>query len=397
MAANDLSFNQVATILTSIANQATGVDHLTPTDTASFITLAQTTLKAGYDPILNALSCVLSDTIFSIRPYRAKFSIVTRDKTTYGLHSRKINYIDKPISNDDAYDPSVLVDGSSVDHYTINKPQVIQTNFYGENTFKDYITIFDDQLDVAFTGVEQFREFISGVIQAIDDKITQIFEATNRMTVVNMIGGTLAQNGANVIHLITEYMADTGNTTITQSNYKSEAEFPYFAKWVVSRIEQISNMMTERSSQFHTNFTGATIMRHTPKEFQRGLFLSEMLTFMRTNMLADAFNEGDLQLVPHEFVNFWQSIENPSHISVRPSWVDSTGAVTELDVGDPDIEENYLFGVLFDVEALGHTIFNERMDVTPHNASGLYQNYYWHYLSRWWNDYSENFVCFVLD
>lgn len=397
MAANDLSFEQVATILTAIADQATGTTNLVPTDTASFMTLATTTLKTGYDPILNAISCVMNETIFSVRPYQMKFRLITRDKSTYGMHSRKINYIDKPISDDDAYDATALTDGSSVDHYTINKPHVIQTNFYGEDAFKDYITIFENQIDVAFTGYEQFRDFISGVLQNIDDKLTQVLEGGNRATLLNMIGGTLALNGSNVIHLITEYQADTGNSTITQSNYKSEAEFPYFAKWVVSRIEQISNLMTERSLLFHSSFTGAPIMRHTPKELQRGMFYSPMLTFMRTNMLADAFNEGDLELVPHEMVNYWQSIDTPSSIDVRPSWLDATGAVTELAVGDPDITTDYLFGVLFDVEALGSTLFNERMASTPLNASGLYTNLYFHHLRRWWNDYSENFVVFLMD
>ena len=397
MAANDLTFNQIATILTSIANQATGVDHLTPTDTASFVSLATTTLKAGYDPIMQALSVVLSDTIFSIRPYQAKFSIVTRDKSTYGMHTRKINYCDKPISDDNAYDPVALADGQSVDHYKINKPHVIQTNFYGTNVFKDYVTIFENQLDVAFSGVEQFRSFIAGVLQNIDDKFTAMVEYVNRMTIVNMIGGTLALNGSNVFHLITDYKTETGNTTITSSNYKSEAEFPYFAKWVVAKIEQVSNLFTERSSMFHSNFTNATIMRHTPKEMQKACFYSPALTFMRTNMLADAFNEGDLRLVDHEEVNYWQSIETPTTISVRPSWIDADGVIQELDAGDPDIETDALFGVLFDVEALGHTLFNERMASTPLNADGLYTNLYFHHNSQWWNDFSENFAVFLLD
>ena len=394
MAANELSFNQVATILTSIANQATGRDNITPTTTAEFVTLAQTTLKCGYDPILRALSTVLTDTIFSIRPYAAKFSLITRDASTYGMHSRKINYVDKPISNDEAYDPTALVDGQAVDHYKINKPVVIQTNFYGENTFKDYVTIFENQLDVAFTGVEQFREFISGVLQNIDDKITQTFEATNRMTVVNLIGGIIANNGDNVVHLITEYKNETGNTTITAANYKSEAEFPYFSKWVVSKIETMSNLMTERSVKFHTNFTKGDIARHTPKDRQKALFLSSAMTFMRTNMLSQAFNEGDLQLVEHEDVNYWQSIDSPDEINVTPSYINADGEVV---VADEPVNVTSVLGILFDEEACGHTIFNQRMDATPLNAAGLYTNLYWHYLSRWWNDFSESAILFVLD
>ena len=397
MAANDLSFNQVATILTSIANQALGVDNLTPTNTDEFITLANRTLKAGYDPILNAISTVLTDTIFSMRPYAAKFSLMTRDKSTYGLHSRKINYIDNPVVNDDAYDPTKLVDGGTLDHWEVRKPKVIQTNFYGENPFADYITIFENQIDVAFTGVEQFREFIAGVLQNIDDKITQTFEATNRMTVVNLIGGIIASGSPNVVHLITEYKSETGNTTITSSNYKSETEFPYFSKWVVSKIEQVSSLMTERSILFHNNFNDGAIPRHTPKEYQKALFYSPALTFMRTNMLSSAFNEGDLKLVDHEEVNYWQAITSPDYISVRPSWIDADGEVVTLDENDPDVEVNNVFGIIFDVEAAGHTIFNERMDATNLNCRGLYTNLWWHYLSRWWNDFSENAVLFLMD
>ena len=73
MAANDLTFEQIVTVLNSIASQATGQAQLTATNTSDFITVAQTTLKAGADPIMNAISQTLSKTIFSIRPYFEKF------------------------------------------------------------------------------------------------------------------------------------------------------------------------------------------------------------------------------------------------------------------------------------------------------------------------------------
>ena len=118
---------------------------------------------------------------------------------------------------------------------------------------------------------------------------------------------------------------------------------------------------------------------------------------MRTNMLADAFNEGDLKLVDHEEVNYWQAITTPDTISVRPSWVDADGNVVSLDDEDPDVEVDNVFGILFDVEACGTTIFNERMDSTPLNARGLYTNLWYHFLYRWWNDFSENAILFLMD
>ena len=111
-------------------------------------------------------------------------------------------------------------------------------------------------------------------------------------------------------------------------------------------------------------------------------------------MLADAFNEGDLKLIDHELVNYWQSINDPATIDITPSYVDDDGEIVNAESA---VESTALFGMLFDIEAAGHTIFNQRLDATPLNSAGLFVNLWWHYLSRWWNDFSENCVIFLLD
>jgi hypothetical protein len=80
---------------------------------------------------------------------------------------RKLNPIDKPLEVDNRLredDLSILVDGDSVDQYRINKPEVLQTNFYGSQTYQKSLTIWRDQLDTAFTGPEQFGNFLSMVM-----------------------------------------------------------------------------------------------------------------------------------------------------------------------------------------------------------------------------------------
>ena len=44
---NDMTFNQLSTVLNSIASQATGKAQITPVNTNEFVSLAQTTLKTG--------------------------------------------------------------------------------------------------------------------------------------------------------------------------------------------------------------------------------------------------------------------------------------------------------------------------------------------------------------
>ena len=66
MAVNVLNFNQVSTLLAEIVGQATGSRVMAPIDTNEFVTVGQTALLAGTDNIINAISQVLSRTIFSV-------------------------------------------------------------------------------------------------------------------------------------------------------------------------------------------------------------------------------------------------------------------------------------------------------------------------------------------
>ena len=156
--ANDLSFDQLSTVLTDIVEQATGQKAIAPINTASFITVAKKGLEAGYDPLSTAISQVLSRTIFSVRPYSRKFKGLNVSNQRYGNHVRKLLTIDKPFEDDDRFK---LVDGQSIDQYKVNKPKVLQTNFYGANVYQKSTTIYKDQLDSALSSPDEFASFRS--------------------------------------------------------------------------------------------------------------------------------------------------------------------------------------------------------------------------------------------
>ena len=170
MSVNTMGFEQVSTLLNSINSQATGRSSLTPTTTADFVSLAQTTLQAGYDPVLNAISQMVTKTIFSVRPYDAKFRGIQADAQKWGSITRKLVVADKPLQDNKAFN---LTDGQSVDMYEVNKPEVLQFNFYGALTFTKSFTIFRTQLDNAFRGPEEFGQFMGMVMQNAMDMIEQ--------------------------------------------------------------------------------------------------------------------------------------------------------------------------------------------------------------------------------
>jgi hypothetical protein len=97
---NTLSFDQISAVLNDIVKQATGVDTIKATDTSSFVAQAQTALLVGNDRIMNSISQVLDRTIFSVRPYNAKFKGLRRTTQQWGNHVRKLGMLDDDWEND---------------------------------------------------------------------------------------------------------------------------------------------------------------------------------------------------------------------------------------------------------------------------------------------------------
>lgn len=391
MAVNDLTFNQLSTVLNSIVQQATGKQAQQVTNTAEFVSVAQTALKTGYDPVLQAISQVLSRTIFSIRPYTRKFGGLMVSNQQFGNIVRKLNIADKDWENDSRFE---LVDGSGVDMYKVNKPSILQTNFYGANVFEKSLTIFKDQLDCAFSSPDEFGRFVSMTMTNASDMIEQAHENLARATLANFIGGKISGDAASVIHLLTEYNTITGLATpLTAETVYQPANFKPFMQWVYSRVASISSLMTERTQKFHINVTGKEISRHTPVNKQKVYLYAPARYQTETMVLADVYHDNFLRMADNETVNFWQSIDKPDAINVQPVYLQTDGT---LKTGEALNKAN-IFGVMFDEEAAGYTVVNQWSAPTPFNVKGGYSNIFWHFTDRYWNDFTENGVVLLLD
>lgn len=390
MAVNDLSFNQLSAVLNSIVSQATGRATLTATNTGEFVSVAQTALKTGYDPLLGAISQVLSKTIFSVRPYTRKLGGIQVSNQQFGNITRKLQISDK-VFNDDETLP--LTDGVAVDMFKVNKPNMLQTNFYGANKYEIYITLFKDQLDCAFNSPDEFGSFVAMVMQNATDLLEQAHENLARSTVANFIAGKVLGDAPNVIHLLTEYNAATGLTLDSTTVYQ-QSNFKPFMEWVYARLATVSSLLTERTTKYHINVAGKEISKHTPVNKQK-VYLYAPTSFQSDTMvLANTFHDNYLKFTDNEKLNFWQSIETPDTINVKPSYLLNTG---EVIIAPDAVSVDKIFGVVFDEDALGYTLVNQWSAPTPFNAAGGYSNIYFHETARYWNDFTENGVVLLLD
>lgn len=391
MAANDLTIEDISTILTTAVNQATGQNALVPVNTAGFITVAQAALKCGADTFLNALSQVLSKTVFSIRPYDRKFGGLMSDAITFGNHVRKLNISD----DNDWKSPSQYPDdGESVDMYVTKKPSILQTNFYGQNAYEKFVTVYTEQLNTALTGPDQFLSFVNMIMTSQRNQIEQAHEQTARLCLANLIGGIEDENDSTrVIKLVTDYNAELGNDTpLTLDELLNADNFPNFMKYIVYRIKTTMKYLTDRTTMYHTNITNKTITRHTPLRSQHMYLNTDIMERSKTTVLSDLYHDDYLKLADFEEVNYWQNPKNRMSINLTGSRITATGAIQAFTQNPL----NNVLGVLFDWDAAGYTTILNRTDTTPFNARGLYSNIFWHFNDRYWNDFTENAVIFLL-
>lgn len=389
---NTMTVSDASVVLNSIVSQATGKAQITPTNTSEFVALAKIGLEVGYDPLMTAVSQILTRTIFTLRPYERKFRGIYADSLKWGNHVRKLQVVDRDFEPDQSF---ALVDGQSIDMYKVRKPIVVQTNFYGEKTFSDHVTRYKNQLDVAFEGPEQLASFFAMITQNMSDRFEQAHEDMARMAVANFIGAKAKADPNNVVYLLDLYDAETGLTSDRQT-IKQPENFAPFAKWLYSWVKTMSRLLSERTTKYHQNFsvdgTVKYIARHTPLNKQKLYLYAKEINDIDASVLSGVFNEEYMRIMDHELTSFWQAIDSPMTIDIDAGYTDATGAAAH---GTVRLEN--VFGVLFDEEAIGYTVINKDMSVTPMNSAGFFWNFWYRFTDRYWNDLSENGIVMILD
>ena len=325
------------------------------------------------------------------------------DTFRWGNMLRKLSIADSDWADDPAYKWPALFDvtqnpptgdGQEIDPWTIKKPNVLQTNFYGASVYFDELTIFEDQLETAFTGPEQLGSFLSLLMTNLSNRLELSNENIRRGLVANAIASVIDENQAGrVIHLLTEYNQATGQSYTAQQIYEP-ANFPAFMKWVYSRVAQISDLFTEMSLKYQTVITGKPVLRHTPYQDQRMYLYAPARHDIDARVLADTYHDSYLRYADVESVNYWQSIDSPDSINVTPAYTDTAGV---LKVPGSAVSQSDVFGIIFDRDAMGMTLLDQRVLSTPLNTKGLYRNLHVHCKQRVVMDNTEKIAVLLLD
>lgn len=400
---NDFTIDQISTVMNSIVAQATGQTALTNiTNAGDFVTVAQTLLRTGYDPVINAISQVWSRSIYAYRDYKAALAGLEMDLPRFGNALRKLSPVARSMVDDmrfeypvgyDSTQTDPLGNGLSVDHYKIAKQEVLQTNFYGTGVYQQRYTIFKDQFDVAMSSAEEFGRFLAMCMAERKNDRESYKEGIARGMQANFIGALIDENATERnVKLLTEYNAATG-LSLTATTVMQPANFPSFMRWCYARITTLARLMAARSDKFQTNISGKTILRHTPADRLRVAILAPYAEMMDALVLSTTYNDQYLKAANFEKVDYWQSIDSPSVVKVVPVYTNTSGVITTGSA----VENGSVIGIMHDTDALGYAFTNNWSATTPLNIDGGYWNEAHHSTVKTIQDNTEKAILLRLE
>lgn len=387
-----LTATQIYSIVNEVAKQAMGSKAITAVDNRGLVALGRTVLGSNEtkNNFINALTDRIGRTIVSFRAYHSHFPDFERDSIEWGNILQKLKVGMPDAEEDQSFN---LIDGSSVDQYKINKAKTNQLLFTTETPWQTHITVHLDELEKAFVDSTAMGTFISGMFGEVQNRIELAMENLSMTCVNNYIGEVYARRTLRpnrVINLLTEYKDKTGVDHTTEPlNALNDEEF---LKYVVRRINSISTTMeymtlntyNDETTGIDTNSTGV-YTRHTPKSEQRMMLYIDLVNSLRTNINSKAFNMEQVAIdIPFKTVPFWQSLNTPTDINID---VASSGDKTSVSL---------VMGIMYDREAMGTFKKKYTSLTTPINAAGKYYNVFYHMITMYFNDLSENAVVFLL-
>lgn len=382
-----LTATQIYSIVNEVAKQAIGSSAIAVVDNAGLIALGNTVLGSDTtkNNFINALTDRIGRTIVSFRAYNSHFPDFERDSIEWGNILQKIKIAMPEAEEDQSYN---LKDGSSVDMYKINKSKVNQLLFTNETPWQTHITVHLDALEKAFVDSNAMGAFISSMFGEVQNRIELAMENLSIDCVNNYMAEIIKGKDSSpnrVINLVTEYKDKTGVDHTTEP--LSALDDEDFLKYVVRRINSLSTTMEYMTTGLFNTPQGdeGAYTRHTPKSEQRMMLFIDLVNSLKTNINSKAFNMEQVAIdIPFKTVPFWQSLQTPAGINIKPA------------SGGDAIVQSEVMGILYDREAMGTFKKKYTSLTTPINAAGKYYNVFYHMITMYFNDLTENAVVFLL-
>ena len=393
-----MDVTQVATLVNGVNNEIIGASALLEEDLSNVVDVGKSVFDAtSYDKYVAALVDHIGKVIFVDRKYAGELASLYRDNWEYGAVMEKVYVTDMPVAVEN--DTWKLTNGTSYDPNVFTQPDVAAKFYNKKTTFEVDLSIADIQVRSAFDSATQLNAFISMLMNAVDTAINIRLEGLAERVVNTLIANTVyddipdldpAKTGTKAINLLKLYndqFDPNGVDPLTVDEALYTPEFIRFASLTMAKT-------LDRLRKPSILFNCGSLLRHTPKDMQHFILLSDFKRASDVYLQSDTFNEEYTALPLADSVPYWQgsgtdySFDNISKV--------------HLDIVDPtddtktvEVEWGGVLGVVFDHWAGGIT--NDKRRVTSnYNPKAEFTNMFYKQDANYFVDLNENCVVFFI-
>lgn len=374
-----MEVKQIYEVVNSIAEQALGMQALTPTDT-SFVSVGNEVLKSdtNKDAWYKVLLDKIGRTVMSMRTYTANGAELKREPIEWGVILQKIAIPLPKATTNHSWNGQSVTAKNPFEKALLTPKQKLFTLI---STWEVDATIPDVQLKTAFTSPEAMGAFIDGIFTAVYNSLEVSYENTANLCRATFIARKSKSNNTNAyINLLNAYNTET-NKALTVETCMYDADFLKYCSMMI-------NLYTTRLETMSTLFNDDDLERHTPKDMQVVNVLADFAARLDAYLQSDTFHNELTKLPNYKPVPYWQGS------GTSYSFADTSKISVNYD-GVNDVEVNGVVAVVYDREAMGVTVDNKRTK-SIYNPREEYTNYFYKADMGFYNDMSENGVVFYI-
>lgn len=379
---------QIYEIVNSMAEQALGVTDLTPTDT-TFISIGKQVLSSDInkDAMYKILVDRIGRTVIAVRKYIGANPEMAREPFEYGAILQKISFRLAKSQKSDTWTPQ---DEEQADPFDKTQLEFMQVFYDKWSAFEYPSTIYDTQLETAFTNAGAMAGFIDGIFTAMYNALELAYENIGNLARASLIGATIKDGDGTSckVNLIQLYKDETGKTvTVQQAFYDTE-----FLKFCAMKMSLTSDQMEKVSDTFNI----IKWDRFTPKDKQVIEVQSNFAKAFDTYLQSDVYHNELTKLPNYKSVPYWQgsgktwNLEDVTSVEVKVETKTANEVVTTSTVS-----QAYVVAVIRDIDSCGTTV-DKRRTKSIYNPRGEYTNYWLKAELGMFRDNSENCVVFYL-
>ena len=378
-----MEVKQIYNFVNEAAQAVAGEIALPKEDLSNIVDVGKSIANAlGYDSFYKALVNRIGKMYFEDRPYKGQLLKLFKDSWTFGSIVAKVQVDDMEVQENSTWD---IINGASYDPFIVNLP-VISSKFYNKMaTFELDITTPTKQLEQSFLSVDEMNRFLSMVQTMVYNSMETRIEACAFACLDNLMAANIDNNGASVVHLLTKYNMDAG----TSLNATTALLNTDFLQWASKVMGIYKKRLRSRTSIY--NLGGKR--RFTPFELLHYVVLGDFAEAVKNKAYSNTYHDEFITLPNYEEVAYWQA-PGTSFAWADISKINVTAVMA--DGTTKDVEKGNIVAVMFDDEACGVLQPRKRV-TTQYNAKNETYNDFHKWESRYFNDFNENCIVFILD